>query len=100
MSRSRNNQTQTLRLNGEQPTMTIDVLRLRVWRQQCLALTPLLVAVLALVTLTLSLFAAGPGVLPGDVAFTRWVQRAPDGSIGAFLRIMNAIGETPVMLAI
>jgi membrane-associated phospholipid phosphatase len=80
--------------------MTIERTLLRTWCQQRLAGGQFLVAVLTLAALTLSFVATGPGVLPGDVAFTRWVQRAPDGSIGTFLRVVNAIGETPVMLAI
>jgi undecaprenyl-diphosphatase len=80
--------------------MTIDVPRMRVRPQQRLAGAHIPVAVFALATLMLSLFAAGPGVLPGDVAITHWLQGAPDGSVGTLLRVMNAIGETPVILAI
>lgn len=80
--------------------MTNAVLRTRLLRQPRLINTPIPVAVLGLATLILSILASGPSVLPGDVTVTRWVQHAPAGSVGTLLRIMNVIGETPVMLTI
>lgn len=50
--------------------------------------------------LTLSAFAAGAGVLAWDVAVSRFVQRAPETGVGDAARVVNALGETPVMLAL
>jgi undecaprenyl-diphosphatase len=48
----------------------------------------------------LSLVAAGPGTLPGDVAVTRFVQGISGGELGEIVRFMNALGQTPIMLTI
>lgn len=83
--------------------MTIDRQRSRVEDvRQFVQQTGVSLPVVALIlsTITLSLVAAGPGVVVGDVAITRWMQRAPDTGIGTMLHAMNTIGETPVMLAI
>lgn len=59
-----------------------------------------LVDVALVAAIALTVVAAGDAVLPGDVAMTRLVQRLPDAGAGDLARIVNALGATPVMIAI
>ncbi len=62
----------------------------------CLGLT--LLAVVA--TAELSVAAAGDGVLPGDVAVTRWLQDAPVPGAEALTRFAAAVGSAPVIIGL
>lgn len=55
-------------------------------------------ALVAAVTL-LTAFAAGDGVLPGDVALTRWVQATALPGAATVAQAANAIGSSPATFA-
>ncbi len=55
---------------------------------------------LLVAALLLSMVAAGDSVLAWDIAVTRSAQSAPDTGAGDAARLINALGSTPVMLAL
>ena len=62
--------------------------------------SPALVWAVLLSAVLLSAVAAGTGVLSADVAVARFVQRAPNAGAGDLARVLNALGETPMMLTL